>query len=117
MEVARIISGMTQKNQELSIKVDELESLGEQRAQAERNYKVAYATKLMLLRTDGIQMALINDVAKGDRNVSKLKFEWDLKDAMFRACLERIKSIDKAIETYRSILSWEKMEFEKSGLS
>lgn len=117
MQVPQIIEGMTKKNRELQMKVDELESLAESMAQAEREYKMMYAKRLLELKGEGTPMAIITDVARGDKVVAELKFKADVQQAVFNACRERIRSINAAIDTYRSILSWNKMEYEKAGLS
>lgn len=116
MKAPQIIDGMTKKNLELQMKVEELENLAEELAQAERAYKMKYAQKLLELKDLGTQMAIITDVARGDKIVADLKFQWDIKQAIFNACRERIRSINTSIDTYRSILSWNKMEYEKAGI-
>ena len=117
MKVQQIMDGMTQANRRLSMKVDELEETGESKAQAERNYKVEYAKALLGLRTDGIPMAIIKEVAMGTPSVADLKYQWDKSEIIFTANKESIKSENTKVDTYRSMLSWEKMEFDKSGIA
>ena len=116
MQVPQIISGMQEKNRQLSMKVDELEELAEKKAQAERAYKVAYARRVMEMRADGIAVTIVQKMADGDPGIAELKYQYDVADAVFNGCRERIKTLNTAIDTYRSLLSWNKAELEKAGI-
>ena len=84
--------------------------LVKKRAEAERVYLVAVAQKTLLFKKDGMAATLIDKLVKGDVMVSELKWEYDVADGVEKACLNSIKDIRSAIETYRSLLSWLKAE-------
>lgn len=112
MTPAEIMAGMAEKNRQLSMKNDEYVKLVEKRAQAERAYNMGAADKTMRLKADGNSITLISTLVKGDETVSRLKLDFDIALGIERACLESIKGIRSAIDTYRSLLAWLKAEMQ-----
>jgi len=101
------ITGMMDKNRLLTAKNEELLKLSEKKAATERDYKVALAKEIIELKAD-YPVTLIPKLA--ERNVAELKYKYDVADGVYRACLESIKDIRGAIDSYRSILAWAKAE-------
>lgn len=112
MTPQQIINGLREKNQELSLKNDEYIRLSDAMAQAEMDYNIAYAEKILRLKADGEPVTTAKDLAKGDKYVAKLRYAYIGAEGAFNACRERIKDLRSAIETYRSLLSWQKAEME-----
>ena len=110
-----IMDGMAQKNRELSMKVDELEPLATAMATAEMNYNMAYAEKLLRLKADGCAVTTAKDLAKGDKHVANLLFDFRVSEAIYDACKKKIYSLNVAIDTYRSLLSWYKQEYSQGA--
>ena len=57
---------------------------------------------------------MIRDLAKGDSVVAKLGYEHDIAEGVLMACRERIKDIRTGIDTYRSLLAWQKAELMRT---
>ena len=114
MTPQQIIDGMQQKNRELSMKNDELPELAENMAQAERDYNVAYARKLLELKSDGMSVTLSKDLAKGDKYIADLLFTYRVAEAVYDSAKKKIHSLVIHIDTYRSLLSWQKQEMGKT---
>ena len=110
-----IMDGMAAKNRELSMKVDELEPLAINMAQAEHDYNMAYAEKLLRLKSDGNAITLCQTLAKGDKHVADLLFQFRVAEAIYDACKKKIYSLNVAIDTYRSLLSWYKQEYSQGA--
>ena len=110
-----IMDGMAQKNRELSMNVDELPELAEAMAQAERDYNIIYAQKLLMLKADGVAIGLAKELAKGDKVVADALFKYRIADAVYDAKKKKIHSLDTAIDTYRSLLSWYKIEYSQGA--
>ena len=110
MTPPEIMAGMKKKNLELSMKNDEYILLAEKRALCERAYNVALAAATLRLKTDGLSIGLIGTLAKADETAAKLKFEYEVSMAVEKACLQAIKSTVIGIDSYRSLLSWQKAE-------
>jgi hypothetical protein len=110
MTPGQIMEGLASKNMMLTQKNDEYLELAEKRAQAERGYNLGMTAKILALKADGNSVTLISQLAKGDKVVADLKFKFDIALAVEKACLESIKNIRGAIDTYRSLLAWLKAE-------
>jgi len=115
MKPDQLMNGMSQKNLLLQQKNEELLELSEMRAQAERAYNIAFAEAVLRLKTDN-PATLIPVLVKGDKDVAKLKYTMDVADGVYRACLESLKDIRTAIDSYRSMLSYEKEELSNAGI-
>jgi len=114
MTPQQIMDGMAEKNRMLSMKNDELVELYKNYAEAEREYNIAYAQKLTMLRMQGEPITLAKELAKGDSVISGLFYKMRIAEGVLNACREKIKDLRSSIDTYRSLLSWLKAEFEVS---
>ena len=63
---------------------------GQRLAQAEQNYRIALAEKILTERDKGLPVTIIGDVCRGDREIAKLKFERDTAQAVYDANSEAI---------------------------
>jgi len=113
-DIQGLMDGLYAKNILLQEKTEEYLKLTEKRADAERNYHIAAAKLILVLKDAGNSITLIRDLVKGDVKVAGLKYELDVAEGISRACTESMKDIRTAIDSYRSILSWKKAEFEKT---
>ena len=107
------MAGMAEKNRQLTMKNDEYVGLANTAAEKERDYQKALSTKVLSLRSEGTSVTILKDIAKGD-HVADLKFEWDVAEAICKACLNSIKILTSQIDTYRSLLSWLKAEMGRT---
>ncbi len=105
---------MEKKNLLLEEKTEEFITLTKERAENERNYSKELAKEMLQLKLDGQSITLIKDLTKGNPMVADLKFKLDVSEGVMRACSKSIANISLAIESYRSILTWKRAEFEKS---
>lgn len=112
-----IMRGMSKKNLLLSQKNDELLVLSEKKAQAERDYNITTAEATLRLKREGHAITLITVLCKGDRIVADLKYSYDIADGVHKAAIESIRDVRTAVDTYRSILSFQKEELQRSGIS
>jgi hypothetical protein len=115
-EIDELISGAKEKNRQLRMKVEELSGLAESMANSERDYNVAYAQKLLALKLEGCAATMSKELAKGDKGVADLLFKFRVAEAMLDACRKNIYALNTAIDTYRSLLSWEKAEMGQAGV-
>ena len=65
---------------------------GKEYSQAEHDYRVALAEKVLNLRADGYPVTIVPDLARGDPKVSRLRLDRDLKEVSFKAAGEAIQS-------------------------
>ena len=65
---------------------------GRDYAQAEHDYKIAMAEKVLALRAEGYPVTLVPDLARGDRSVARLRLDRDNKEVVYKAAGEAIQS-------------------------
>lgn len=84
---------ITQLIKELDLSVRQLRISGTDYAEAEQNYKVKLRQEALKLRADeNMPVTLINQVIYGVPEVAKLRFERDVKEAVYEANKEAINS-------------------------
>lgn len=85
-EITRLIK-------ELDISVRQLRKSGTDLAEAERKYKVCLRQEALKLRADqNMPVTLINQIIYGVPEVANLRFDRDVKEAIYQANLEAINS-------------------------
>lgn len=114
MNPQKYLKGLEEKNRELSAKNTELAELYLKHAEAEQIYNIAYAKMLLSLRMQGEPITLAKDLAKGDKVIAGLFFDMKVAEGVLNACRERIKDLRAQIDTYRSILTWLRTEYEQT---
>lgn len=78
---------------ELDISVKNLRKSGTEYAQAEQNYKITLRNEALKLRSDeNMPVTLINQIIYGVPEVARLRFERDVKEAVYQANQEAINS-------------------------
>lgn len=80
-----------QQNQHyLTVALNELKKRGSANAQAEHDYRIALAEKILEERDKGTPVTIISDVCRGDRKIAKAKFERDVARTLYETALEAI---------------------------
>lgn len=105
--IQQVEIGITKKNILLDERTTDHLRLVEDRAQKERNWLIAQ--RKLLIETDE-SVTLRKDIVKGDRNVSKLKMEFEIALGVERSNLESMKNLRGQLDVLRSFLSWHKSE-------
>ena len=84
-EITRLVN-------ELDISVKHLRKSGTERAEAERKYKICLRQEALKLRDEGMAVTLIDKIIYGVTEVANLRFDRDVKEAVYQANLEAINS-------------------------
>ena len=61
-------------------------------AQAEHDYKVELAKKILTERENGIPVTIISDICRGSSVIAKKRFERDVAEVMYDSAKEAINS-------------------------
>ena len=78
---------------QLDISVEQLRKSGTDLAEAEQKYKISLRQEALKLRAEkGMPVTLINQIIYGVPEVAKLRFDRDVKEAVYQANLESINS-------------------------
>lgn len=83
---------------------------GKEKAEAERNYRVALAKEILLQRDAGMPVTIISDVCRGKKEIAELKMKRDIAETMWETCLQKIYSCKININILEGL-----MEAERKG--
>lgn len=107
--VADPITEVWRRSEMLETALKECKSRGRAAADAEQTYRVKLAEKILLLREGGLPATLIPDVARGDKDVARLKFERDCAQVVYDNAKEAVLCFKKQIDVLREQIEreWE----------
>lgn len=98
---------LEQKIKELNIAIKSLRNTGRDYAEAYTEYRIKLAEKLVELKNNGMPVTIAYDVARGDREIAKAKFNEIAKEAIYKANQESINSTKLQIRIIESQLQRE----------
>lgn len=100
-EILRLIN-------ELDISVKNLRKSGTELADAEQKYKICLREEALKLRAEkNMPVTLINQIIYGVPEVARLRFDRDVKEAVYQANLESINSTKLKLRILENQLSRE----------
>lgn len=99
--VADPITEVWRRSEMLETALKECKTRGRAAADAEQTYRVKLAEKILLLREGGLPATLIPDVARGDKDVARLKFERDCAQVVYDNAKEAVNAYKKQIDVLR----------------
>lgn len=85
----------------LEVALKECKTRGRAAAEAEQIYRVKLAEKILELREGGYPATLIGDLARGDKEVARLKFERDCSEVVYENAQEAINVFKRQIDVLR----------------
>lgn len=78
------------KQKQLDYSLKQLPKLGKEYASAYTQYRIELAKELVRLKNDGMPVTIAYDIARGNPNVAKLKFDEIASESLYLACKESI---------------------------
>lgn len=87
-----LVLEMQGKVQMLDKALQQLGNRGRAYAQAEMDYRIALAQKIIVERDKGVPVTIISDICRGDRSIAKLKFERDVAETVYKSAMEAINT-------------------------
>jgi chromosome segregation ATPase len=112
MSPQEIIEQLKHLGSELHRANKELYETSIKKSEAEKKYRTKLAQKILILRTEKYPATLIQDIARGDEEISLLKLERDKYEALYDACKYNINSIHERISIGQSLLNWLRNEYQ-----
>lgn len=85
-----LINELNEYRHNLDRAIDEIRARGKAKAEAERNYRIELAKKILELRASGTPVSIINDLARGDEKIADLKMKRDIEESLYEANMQRI---------------------------
>ena len=74
----------------LNLAIKELNVRGRNKAEAEKNYRVALAKEMLRLRTEGTPVTIINDLCRGNEHIATLKMQRDIAETLWESAMQAI---------------------------
>lgn len=90
---ADLISEIGSKSALLDTAIKQLGIRGKAYAQAERDYRIAMARKVMEEREKGTPVTIISDVCRGNPEIAKLRFERGCSEVVYKSAMEAINAM------------------------
>ena len=85
-----LINEQQDKANQLSAMIEVLRTKGRVLAEQEGLYRIALAMKIIELRNDGVPVTIINDLARGNKEIAHKRALRDIADAEYQAIIEKI---------------------------
>ncbi len=85
----------------------QLKRYGNEYAKAESEYKIALRSEILRLRADGQPATLVLNLCYGTPEIAKLRLDRDIKENLYKACLEAINVYKLKLRIYESQYSRE----------
>lgn len=92
----------------------QLKTLGLEKAETERNYKVRQAQEILRLKSEKYPATLIMELVKGNEEVADLRLKRDIAESSYFVALEAMNNLRLEIEILRSQLTWMRTELKNS---
>lgn len=96
----------------LNASVKELSKTGKDYAKAYTDYRVALAKELVKLKDGGMPVTIAYDVARGNPEIARLKFEEIAKEAVYKANQETINVYKLQIKIIQEQINKEYNSYE-----
>ena len=92
----------------------QLKTLALKKDNTENLYRIALRKEILKLKLEGQPATLINDLAKGEEKVAKLRLERDIAKDSYYVCLNAIENLRIEIDVLRSRVTWLRAELLNS---
>lgn len=95
------ISEVWRRAEMLEVALKECKNRGRAAAEAEKQYRMKLAEKILELRDQKLPATLIGDLARGDKDVAMLKFERDCSEVVYDNAKEAVNVYKRQIDVLR----------------
>lgn len=85
----------------------EIYKLAKNKAETEQAYRIALAQQKLILKSEGMAISLIEDVARGKEEIAALKFERDYAEDMFKAAIESLRALQAELSGLQTISKYQ----------
>ena len=102
-----LLNELQMRINELNVSIKSLRNTGREYAEAYTEYRIKLAQKLVELKNGGMPVTIAYDVARGDKEIAKAKYNEIAKETVYKANQEAINSIKLQIRIIESQLQRE----------
>ena len=104
MEVQKIASLIITASQRIDQGTKEIYKMAKNKAETEQQYRIALAKQKLILKSEGMAISLIEDVARGTEDIAALKFQRDYAEDMYKAAIESLRALRSELSGLQSLL-------------
>jgi hypothetical protein len=105
MELQQITKELYFASNRLSDAGKEIYKMAKEKADTERDYRLALSQEITKLKLEGMNVTLVADTARG--NVADLKHARDLAEGKFKASIEALKALQVQVNSLQSIAKYQ----------
>ena len=116
MDIGEKLKLLEKTKETLDKLTDELRKRAYMKAQNERIYRMALAKKELSFKTRGnnYPASMIADMARGDEEVSKLRYQRDISVIEWEGCKDKLKNERMQCEALRSLIAYDRANYLNS---
>lgn len=92
----------------------QLKTLGLNKAQTEKEYRIKKAQEILILKLEKYPVTLIMELVKGNKEIAELRLQRDIAESAYFTCISAIDNLKTEIEINRSKLTWLRNELKNS---
>jgi hypothetical protein len=92
----------------------EQKTLALKKAEAKKNYSIAKAKKILILKAEKYPATLIQDLVVGDEKIAELRLQRDISESAYYTAISAMENLRLEVETLRSLLTWLRMELKNT---
>lgn len=107
MELQSVIAQMNTTAQRLRNATQGIFKLAHEKAEAERIYRIELAKEIARLRESKTPVSILSDLARGNENVSLLKFKRDLAEDRYKSGIEVIRGLQSELSALQTISKYQ----------
>ncbi|KXG78269.1 hypothetical protein [Thermotalea metallivorans] len=85
-----LVKELDEQRKTLTKAIGILKKRGIEKAETEKNYRIAVAKEILKLRDEGIPVTIISDLVRGKEEIADLKMKRDIAETMYESCLQKI---------------------------
>lgn len=110
LELSNLEQKLYEKMQWAEAKLAEQKTLVQKAANSEKAYRMALASKMISLKSEGQNATIIPDIARGDALVADLKWQRDVDDGILDACKNAIKILSGEMTGFQTLINRHRAE-------
>jgi hypothetical protein len=100
-ELQKLTNMMMTTSQRIEKATKEIYNMARESAQSEYEYRKALAQEIAKLRTDGLPVTLVADMARG--NCAELKLQRDMSENLYKSAIESMRALQTQLSGLQSV--------------
>jgi hypothetical protein len=106
-ELQKITSMIMVASERIDKATKSIYKLAKNKSEAEREYRIALAKEMMILKDKGEKVTIIGDLCRGNERIAELKHQRDYAEDMFKAAIKSLEALQSELSGLQSILRYQ----------